>query len=188
MSTITRTKDRIKQTGEVFTPLTLVDEILSKLPPDTWDPSKTYLDPAAGDGNFLVRVIAHKIHKGSTAEQALSTTYGVELMDDNAAHARQRVLTNAFVAQLWKQHSDDLLDHLTPEQERDIGLKKSHDEFCRQYNHIVKQNIICHDALTYCYRFGNADDAPRKESIGKCQCGVCQPVDDDQSTWLENIS
>ena len=91
--TITRTKDRIKKTGEVFTPTALVDEILDKLPPELFtDPTKTFIDPACGDGNFLVRVLQRKIDNGSTPTQAISTTYGVELMSDNVEECHSRLL------------------------------------------------------------------------------------------------
>jgi hypothetical protein len=154
---IDRSKERIKQTGEVFTPLSLVDEILSKLPEEVWQPEKTFIDPAAGDGNFLVRVVAWKIHKGSTPEQALQTTYGVDIMEDNVSHARDRVLTNAYAAS--KCHGE-LLPHLTHEQERQIGMVKGHDAFARKFNHIVERNIVCHDALTYDYSFSDQPEEP----------------------------
>lgn len=145
--TIQRSKDRIKQTGEVFTPLPLVDEILDKLPLEVFtDPTKTHLDPAAGDGNFLVRVIAYKIANGSTAEQALSTTYGVDIMPDNVSHARGRLLTHAYVAETY--FPNKLMPHLSTEDEREFGLEDGHDEFARQYNHIVKHNIVCANSLT----------------------------------------
>lgn len=153
MSRIVRDKARVKATSEVFTPLPLVDEILSKLPEENWQPSKTFLDNSCGDGNFLVRVVAWKIWKGSTAKQALETTYGVDLMEDNVSHARQRILTNAFVAQQWKKNNDDLMPHLSYEDERNIGMSKDHDLFARKFNKIVVRNIVCHDALTYDYSF-----------------------------------
>lgn len=44
--------------GEVFTPLERVDEMLAALPSQMWsDPAKTWLDPAAGIGNFPIKVI-----------------------------------------------------------------------------------------------------------------------------------
>lgn len=90
---IERSSERIKRTGEVFTPLELVDEILDKLPPELFtDPTKTFLDPACGDGNFLVRVLQRKIDNGSTPTQALKTTYGVDIMDDNIRRCKQRLL------------------------------------------------------------------------------------------------
>ena len=90
---IDRSKDRIKQTGEVFTPLELVDEILDKLPQELFqDPTKTFLDPACGDGNFLVRVVQRKIDNGCTPTEALKTTFGVDIMDDNIRECKRRLL------------------------------------------------------------------------------------------------
>lgn len=45
------------QFGEVFTPPTLINAMLDKLPPEVWDdPTKKWLDPAAGFGNFFMKV------------------------------------------------------------------------------------------------------------------------------------
>ncbi len=89
---IDRSEERIKETGEVFTPLELVDEILSKLPKAVWKPDKTFLDNSCGDGNFLVKVVEWKIKKGSTVKQALQTTYGIDIMHDNVLAARKRLI------------------------------------------------------------------------------------------------
>lgn len=146
---INRSSDRIKQTGEIFTPLPLIDEILDKLPSDQFtDPTKTFIDPAAGDGNFLVRVIARKIFNGSTAEQALSTTYGVDIMEDNVSHCRGRLLTHAWLATLYKEKYNEEVGHLTIEDERLAGMQKDHDPFALKYNDIVTHNIVCANSLT----------------------------------------
>ena len=93
MSGIDREKSRIKATGEVFTPTALVQEILNKLPEEVFtDPTKTFLDPSCGDGQFLGEVLIRKMEKGSTFEQALSTTYGVDLMIDNVDKCREHLL------------------------------------------------------------------------------------------------
>ena len=43
--------------GEVFTPTELINDMLDKLPPEVWtDPTKKWLDPAAGFGNFFMEV------------------------------------------------------------------------------------------------------------------------------------
>lgn len=80
-------KTRFKQTAEIFTPKTLVDEILDKLdvtdPSLFTDPSKTYLDNSCGNGSFLIRVFDRKICGGSSFEQAMQTTFGVDIMVDN---------------------------------------------------------------------------------------------------------
>jgi len=123
MSGVQRTQARIKATGEVFTPTSLVDEVLNKLPIDQFtDPTKTFLDNSCGDGQFLGEVLIRKMENGSTFEQALQTIYGVDLMQDNVDLCRERLLCGRT----------------------DLA-------------HIVKRNIVCHDALTYDYSFNGTD-------------------------------
>jgi type I restriction-modification system DNA methylase subunit len=93
MSGIERDKIRVKATGEVFTPTSLVQEILDKIPEEQFtDPAKTFIDPSCGDGQFLSEVLIRKMEKGSTFEQALSTIYGVDIMPDNVELCRERLL------------------------------------------------------------------------------------------------
>jgi N-6 DNA Methylase len=93
MSGVSRDNLRVKSTGEVFTPTPLVQEILAQLPNDVFaDPSKTFLDPSCGDGQFLGEVLIRKMENGATFEQALSTIYGVDLMIDNVDLCRKRLL------------------------------------------------------------------------------------------------
>ena len=128
---IERTQERIDQTGEVFTPPELVAEVLDRIPAEIWqDPTKTFIDNSCGDGNFLVAVIARKIAAGSSAREALSTTYGVELMPDNAALARTRMLRAAYDA---------------------IGGNEDYQTWVRPYRAIVKHNVACANALTFDY-------------------------------------
>lgn len=96
MSGVERDKLRIKQTAEVFTPTPLVQEILDKLEEDDQtlflDPEKTFLDNSCGDGQFLSEVVIRKMERsGCTLEKALSTTYGVELMEDNVIECKKRL-------------------------------------------------------------------------------------------------
>lgn len=93
MSGVERTALRVKQTGEVFTPTALVQEMLDRIPVEQFvDPEKTFLDPSCGDGQFLGEVVIRKMEHGSSFEQALSTVYGVDLMADNVALCRERLL------------------------------------------------------------------------------------------------
>jgi len=110
MGGIERDTLRVKQTAEVFTPTQLVIEMLDKLeesnPELFTDPTKTYLDPSCGDGQFLSEVIIRKIERsGCTLEQALSTTYGVELMEDNVKLCKERLGGPNPTSQIW-----DILD------------------------------------------------------------------------------
>ena len=125
MSGVDRDKLRIKQTAEVFTPTPLVQEMLDKLeqqdPTLFSDPTKTFLDNSCGDGQFLSEVVIRKIERsGCSLEQALQTTYGVDLMEDNVIECRKRIA--------GPNPTPKILD-------------------------IVSKNIVCHDALTYDYKF-----------------------------------
>jgi len=92
-----KSQERIKQTGEVFTPPELVNEMLDKLPEDQWtDPSKTFIDPACGSGNFLVEVVRRKIESGAQPLHALMTTYGADIMPDNITECQQRLVRVAY--------------------------------------------------------------------------------------------
>ena len=93
MGGVERNRLRVKSTGEVFTPTELVCEMLEQIPVDQFiNPTKTFLDNSCGDGQFLGEVIIRKMENGSTFEQALSTTYGVDLMIDNVDLCRERLL------------------------------------------------------------------------------------------------
>ena len=84
MSGIERTVDRISASAEVFTPSELVVEILQYLDPDVYAPGKTVVDPACGDGQFLVGAKWAKIFIHGMAEaEALADLYGVDIMRDN---------------------------------------------------------------------------------------------------------
>jgi hypothetical protein len=93
MSGVEREQSRVKDTGEIFTPTKLVQDILDTLDQSVFtDPTKTFLEPSCGDGQFLGEVLIRKIENGSTFEQALSTVYGVDLMEDNVELCRERLL------------------------------------------------------------------------------------------------
>jgi hypothetical protein len=129
MSGVERDKLRIKQTAEVFTPTLLVQEMLDKMEeknPELFsDPTKTFLDNSCGDGQFLSEVVIRKMERtGCALEQALSTTYGVEFMEDNVIECRKRLA--------GPNPTPEILE-------------------------IVNKNIVCHDALTYEYSFGEEE-------------------------------
>ena len=118
-------KQRRKKTAEDFTPDFLVQEMIDKLPQEVWiDPSKTFLDNSAGNGNFLVAILRRKLAAGHSPLQAISTIYGVELMPDNVEEMKDRLLVE--------------LPSLTSEE-----VKKA--------RKIIDHNIVCHDALTWDY-------------------------------------
>ena len=96
MSGVERDKLRIKQTAEIFTSTLLVQEMLDKLEEQSpilfLDPNKIFLDNSCGDGQFLSEIVIRKMERsGCSLEMALSTTYGVELMEDNVIECKKRL-------------------------------------------------------------------------------------------------
>jgi hypothetical protein len=85
-------KKRQKQTAEVFTPPSLVNDMLNKLPKSVWFKNKTFCDPACGNGNFLIWILLRKIAKGHKPLEALKTVYGADIMRDNIQECRLRLL------------------------------------------------------------------------------------------------
>jgi len=88
---LTKSKDRVKELGEVFTPAALVSAMLDKMPADSWLPDKTWLEPSCGTGNFLVQILQRKLSAGHSPLEALSTIYGIDIMEDNVVETRRRL-------------------------------------------------------------------------------------------------
>jgi hypothetical protein len=83
-SEIERSNDRIDLTGEVFTPMELCAQMVSEIPESVLkDENSTFLDPAAGSGNFLLALQTEllKYHELSHINDCM--LYGIELMEDN---------------------------------------------------------------------------------------------------------
>lgn len=83
-------QSRIKQTGEVFTPTALVLEMLEQLPDEMWEDGRTFLEPSCGNGQFLAAIVIIKQALGH--KQVLESVYGVDLMPDNVAECKARLL------------------------------------------------------------------------------------------------
>ena len=56
------------------------------------DSTKTFLDPASGDGQFLASVLYRKLQNGIDFETALGKCFGVDLMPDNVKLCLDRLL------------------------------------------------------------------------------------------------
>ena len=93
MTDIMKSKERIDSTGEIFTPVELINKMLDALPPEFFqDPSKTVLEPSMGDGNFLVELL-ERFSRGLAevipdparrhAHIIENILYGVDFMPDN---------------------------------------------------------------------------------------------------------
>ena len=116
MSGVERDKLRIKQTAEIFTPTPLVQEMLDILEEEDAtlfsNPTKIFLDNSCGDGQFLSEIIIRKMERsGCSLEQALSTTYGVELMEDNVIECRKRLAGPNPTEEILKIVEKNIVNH-----------------------------------------------------------------------------
>ena len=92
MSGVDRMSDRVKKTGEIFTPTDIVIKMIEKSGIDKYGPGKIVLDPACGDGQMLVTAKWLKIlHFGMTEKYALNELYGVDIMRDNVDLCKKRL-------------------------------------------------------------------------------------------------
>lgn len=88
-----KSKERVKNIGEVYTPKELILEMLSQIPQYIWqDKSKNMIDPASGHGNFIVEIVNRKLDSGLTPVEAVSTTFGIDIMQDNIDESHDRVI------------------------------------------------------------------------------------------------
>lgn len=84
MSGVVRTSERVSATGEIFTPIEGVIEMVRSQPLHVWGPGKTVLDPACWDGQFLIVIKWVKIFFHHMSEtDALEDLYGVDIMREN---------------------------------------------------------------------------------------------------------
>ena len=91
-SDIERSDERIDLTGEVFTPLELCDSMIDEIPEEQLkNPNSKFIDPAAGNGNFLI-ALKTKLLKYHTEDHILNEMlYAVELMEDNHRELCERL-------------------------------------------------------------------------------------------------
>ena len=110
---ITRSKERITKNGEVFTPKSLVEKMMDKIPEEKWkDPNSVWLEPTFGSGNMLICMLERRIASGIEPVQAVKTLYGVELMQDNVDLCKDRIreVLRANKVKIDKK-VNDIIDH-----------------------------------------------------------------------------
>lgn len=89
---IVRSKERTDANGEFFTPDSICNQMIDYVPQEILsDPTKTFLDPTCGNGQILVNILKRRLANGISKKDAISTLYGVELMEDNVKLCRKRL-------------------------------------------------------------------------------------------------
>jgi hypothetical protein len=132
-----RSRQRVADHGEVFTPAWLVEAMLDLVKDETERIDSRFLEPACGSGNFLVQILRRKLaavelkygksdfERRQYALLALMCIYGVELLPDNIAECRTNLL-------------EILADYLHIDES---------DELYRAASYVLSQNLVHGDAM-----------------------------------------
>ena len=116
---LVKSRQRVADHGEVFTPAWMVESMLNLVRDETERIDSRFLEPACGSGNFLVQILRRKLasvdRKYGAAEferrhyalLGLMCVYGIELLPDNIAECRANLL-EVFAAHLQLAPTDDL--------------------------------------------------------------------------------
>ena len=135
---LVKSKQRVADHGEVFTPEWLVEAMLDLVREETERIDSRFLEPACGSGNFLIHVLRRKLaavelkfgksdfEKRHYALLGLMCIYGIELLPDNIAECRANML-------------EILADYLSLSDSDDLYLAASY---------VVSQNLVHGDAMT----------------------------------------
>jgi hypothetical protein len=141
-SKITKSKKRVADHGEVFTSEREVNAMLDLVKQETERIDSRFLEPACGDGNFLVEILKRKLkivkHKYSKSQleferfsiAAIASVYGVDILEDNVEACRTRLynIFNEIYTVLYKEKCK---------------------EACREsLRFILSRNILWGDALS----------------------------------------
>lgn len=96
MQKLIKSKKRVKEFAEVFTPDFIVKDMCDLIPSDIWENiESTFLEPACGNGNFMVEILKRKYShcKGEKdGLKALSSVFGIDIQADNCDECRRRLL------------------------------------------------------------------------------------------------
>ena len=115
---LVKSKQRVADHGEVFTPLWMVEAMLDLVKDETERIDSRFLEPACGRGNFLVRILQRKLaavelkygksdfERQNYALLALMCIYGIELLADNIAECRANML-EIFAEYLNLEEADE---------------------------------------------------------------------------------
>ena len=104
MSELVKSKQRVADHGEVFTPAWMVEAMLDLVKHESERIDSRFLEPACGSGNFLIPVLQRKLatvegtfgksefEKRHHALFGLMRIYGIELLEDNAQECRTNLI------------------------------------------------------------------------------------------------
>lgn len=147
-----KSKTRVEERGEVFTADREVNAMLDLVSIECLRPDSRFLEPACGDGNFLVAILERKLdelkrkyrsaHRDYEKQSivAIGSLYGVDIMRDNVEECRARLF------KVWDKKYKTVCKADCSEEARE------------SVRFILDRNIVCGNALTLNCVDDNGDD------------------------------
>lgn len=138
-----KSKKRVADHGEVYTNEREVKAMLDLVKQETERIDSRFLEPACGNGNFLAEVLTRKLNvvdhrykKSQTdweryAVIAVSSLYGLDILEDNAEECRERLF------------------HIFNDRYMARFKATCKDECRRSVRFLLKRNILWGDALDF---------------------------------------
>lgn len=98
-----KNKERVKNLGEVYTNEREVNAMLDLVKEESYKIESRFLEPACGNGNFLIKILERKIETVKNIYKnkedieynivfAISSIYGIDICDENVKESRERLL------------------------------------------------------------------------------------------------
>lgn len=134
-------RERVAEHGEVYTSEREVNAMLDLVKDETQRIDSRFLEPACGNGNFMVEILRRKLaavtarygrSRGEWAEKAVCavcSVYGVDILEDNVMEARRRLYS------VFADSAKAVLGGVSP-------------ELARTVSYVLQRNVIWGDALT----------------------------------------
>lgn len=152
MQSQTKSKERVRSHGEVFTAEREVKAMCDLVRDECERIDSRFLEPACGDGNFLAEILERKLAAvkrkygkspldcEKNGLLAVSSVYGVDILEDNVVACRARLYS------IWDKSYTA------------ICKKECNDATREAVKFILSRNIVCGNALTLMRVDGNAKD------------------------------
>ena len=147
-SDLTKSEERVKKYGEVFTPEHIVKQMCDYLPvKEAWQTVvSTFLEPTCGNGAFLKEILTRKLNYCTTPLQglcALESIYAIDILPDNVEESKQALIDIFFV----KFEKTEKYENLA--------------------KMIIDRNVICADSLKFMKLLKDAewDEAVKKYRV-----------------------
>lgn len=138
-----KSKQRVNDHGEVFTAEREVNAMLDMVKDETERIESRFLEPACGNGNFLAEILRRKLSVVESrygksqleferyAVLAMSSIYGVDILEDNAKECRERLFG------------------IFDERYSSLFKDKCKDECRKSVKFLLARNILWGDALDF---------------------------------------